>query len=47
MEAALRLDARPIPLVQAPVIDTMNLGELHLRWADELEQVFTDGRVDA
>ena len=47
MEAALRLDARPIPLLQAPVIDTMNLGELHLRWADELEQVFTDGRVDA
>jgi diguanylate cyclase (GGDEF)-like protein len=46
MEAALRLDARPIPLVQAPVIDVMNLGELHLRWADELERVFTDGRAD-
>ena len=46
MEAALRLDARPIPLVQAPVIDVMNLGELHLRWADELERVFTESRVD-
>jgi diguanylate cyclase (GGDEF)-like protein len=46
MEAALRLDACPIPLRQAPVIDIMNLGELHLRWADELGRVFPDGRVD-
>ncbi|NUS51106.1 MAG: hypothetical protein HOQ22_08735, partial [Nocardioidaceae bacterium] len=37
---AQELDASPIPLPTAPVIDLMNLAELHLRWADELERVF-------
>ena len=36
---AQQLDACPIPLEQAPVIDLLNLAELHLRWADELEWV--------
>jgi diguanylate cyclase (GGDEF)-like protein len=39
LERALELDASPIPLVEAPVIDRMNLVELHIRWADELERV--------
>jgi diguanylate cyclase (GGDEF)-like protein len=42
MVAAQEIDASPFPLVQAPVIDLMNLAELHLRWADELERVFPD-----
>ncbi|CAN5699918.1 hypothetical protein BH10ACT10_BH10ACT10_02640 [soil metagenome] len=42
MVAAQDLDASPIPLVQAPVIDLMNLAELHLRWADELERVLPE-----
>ncbi|MGZ5418705.1 MAG: GGDEF domain-containing protein [Nocardioides sp.] len=37
-EAALRLDASPMPLVEARVIDLMNLAELHVRWADELDR---------
>ncbi len=37
---AQEIDASPVPLTQAPVIDLMNLAELHLRWADELERVF-------
>ena len=41
MVTAQQLDASPIPLTQAPVIDLMNLAELHLRWADELERVFS------
>jgi diguanylate cyclase (GGDEF)-like protein len=41
MVTAQQLDASPIPLTQAPVIDLMNLSELHLRWADELERVFS------
>jgi diguanylate cyclase (GGDEF)-like protein len=40
MVRAQELDASPIPLANAPVIDLMNLAELHLRWADELERVF-------
>ena len=40
MLVAQELDASPIPLALAPVIDLMNLAELHLRWADELERVF-------
>ena len=40
--AAQELNASPLPLEQAPVIDLMNLAELHLRWADELERVFPD-----
>jgi diguanylate cyclase (GGDEF)-like protein len=36
---AQELDASPMPLANAPVIDLMNLAELHLRWADELERV--------
>jgi diguanylate cyclase (GGDEF)-like protein len=40
MVRAQELDASPIPLTNAPVIDLMNLAELHLRWADELERVF-------
>jgi diguanylate cyclase (GGDEF)-like protein len=39
MLRALELDARPIPLPAAPVIDLKNLAELHLRWADEIERV--------
>ena len=42
MVAAQEINASPFPLVQAPVIDLMNLAELHLRWADELERVFPD-----
>jgi len=38
-ESAIHLAASPIPLVEAPVIDVLNLAELHLRWADEIEQV--------
>ena len=38
-EAAVRLPASPIPLVEATTIDLMNLAELYLRWADELERV--------
>ena len=41
MVTAQQIDASPIPLTQAPVIDLMNLCELHLRWADELERVFS------
>jgi diguanylate cyclase (GGDEF)-like protein len=44
-EAAQALDASPLPLAQAPVIDLMNLCELHLRWAEELEQVQPDERT--
>lgn len=39
LEAAARLDASPIPLPSAHAIDMLNLAELHLRWADELERV--------
>jgi diguanylate cyclase (GGDEF)-like protein len=39
LERALELDASPIPLAEAPVVDLMNLVELHIRWADELERV--------
>ncbi len=42
MVCAQELNASPIPLVQAPVIDLVNLAELHLRWADELERVFPE-----
>ena len=42
MVRAQEIDASPVPLTQAPVIDLMNLAELHLRWADELERVFPD-----
>ncbi len=38
-ERALELDASPMPYREAPVVDLMNLCELHLRWADELERV--------
>lgn len=38
LEAAIALDASPVPLVEARVIDLMNLAELHLRWADELDR---------
>jgi diguanylate cyclase (GGDEF)-like protein len=38
LEAAIRLDASPMPLIEARVIDLMNLAELHVRWADELER---------
>ena len=37
-EAAVDLDASPIPLAEARAIDLYNLAELHLRWADELER---------
>lgn len=38
LEAAVRIDASPMPLREARVIDLMNLAELHLRWADELDR---------
>jgi diguanylate cyclase (GGDEF)-like protein len=38
-EAAVAEDASPIQLPEAPVIDLLNLAEMHLRWADELERV--------
>lgn len=38
-EAALAEGASPMPLAEAPVIDLLNLAEMHLRWADELERV--------
>jgi diguanylate cyclase (GGDEF)-like protein len=37
-EAAVDLDASPIPLADARAIDLLNLAELHVRWADELER---------
>jgi diguanylate cyclase (GGDEF)-like protein len=39
LERAQELGTSPIPLAAAPVIDLMNLVELHARWADELERV--------
>lgn len=38
-EAALAHEVSPMPLDEAPVIDLLNLAEMHLRWADELERV--------
>lgn len=38
-EAAVRVPADPIPLAESSTIDLMNLSELYLRWADELERV--------
>jgi diguanylate cyclase (GGDEF)-like protein len=38
LERALHLDASPMPLPEAPVLNLMNLVELHVRWADELER---------
>jgi diguanylate cyclase (GGDEF)-like protein len=41
-EAAVTLGATglgPMPLPEGPVIDLLNLAEMHLRWADELERV--------
>ncbi len=37
-EAARDLVACPLPLRESRTIDFMNLAELHLRWADELER---------
>ncbi len=42
-EAAMELDASPIPLLEAKAIDLMNLAELHLRWANELERALPHG----
>jgi diguanylate cyclase (GGDEF)-like protein len=49
LEAALELEASPIPLREAHAIDLMNLAELHLRWADELERVepYESARAEA
>jgi diguanylate cyclase (GGDEF)-like protein len=38
-EAALVDGSSPMPLAEEPVIDLLNLAEMHLRWADELERV--------
>jgi diguanylate cyclase (GGDEF)-like protein len=38
-EAAMVQNSDPIPLPESPVIDLLNLAEMHLRWADELERV--------
>lgn len=46
LERALEIDASPFPLAEAPVIDLMNLIELHVRWADELERVQPYTEVD-
>ena len=46
-EAALAIEASPLPLLEERAIDLMNLGELHLRWADELERATPyDGSED-
>ncbi len=37
-EAALDIVSCPIPLPESRTIDLMNIAELHLRWADELER---------
>ncbi|MBA2463883.1 MAG: GGDEF domain-containing protein, partial [Nocardioidaceae bacterium] len=37
-EAALAIVISPLSLEEERAIDLMNLGELHLRWADELER---------
>jgi diguanylate cyclase (GGDEF)-like protein len=37
-ERVLEITASPIPLREERTIDLMNLAELHLRWADELER---------
>ena len=37
-EAALEIVACPLPLPESRTIDLMNLAEMHLRWADELER---------
>ncbi len=37
-EAAPTIDASPMPFREFRVVDLMNLAELHLRWADELER---------
>ena len=46
LEKAQLLDASPMPLPEGPVIDLMNLVELHLRWADELEQAAPEESSD-
>lgn len=45
-EAAVELDASPIPLAEAKAIDLMNLAELHMRWADELERALPHDEAD-
>jgi diguanylate cyclase (GGDEF)-like protein len=44
LEEAVRLEASPIPLPEAPLIALRNLAELHVRWADELERI--DGALN-
>jgi diguanylate cyclase (GGDEF)-like protein len=39
LEEAVRLEASPVPMPEAPVLALRNLAELHVRWADELERV--------
>jgi diguanylate cyclase (GGDEF)-like protein len=46
-EAAVEIVACPLPLPAARTIDLMNLAELHLRWADELERARPHAGVDA
>lgn len=46
-EAAVNIVACPLPLPAARTIDLMNLAELHLRWADELERARPNPGVDA
>jgi diguanylate cyclase (GGDEF)-like protein len=45
-EAAADLDASPIPLLEARAIDLLNLAELHVRWADELERAAPHDAAD-
>ena len=46
-EAALALQADPVPLPESRAIDLLNLAETRLRWADELERVRPDAGSDA
>ncbi len=45
--AAVDIVACPLPLPASRAIDLMNLAELHLRWADELERARPHPDVDA
>jgi diguanylate cyclase (GGDEF)-like protein len=48
-ESALDIVVSPMPLAESRAIDLMNLAELHLRWADELERAcpYPDSDDDA
>jgi diguanylate cyclase (GGDEF)-like protein len=47
LELAQQIQASPVPLPAAPVVDLMNLVVLHIRWADELERARPYDGVDS